>query len=169
MRALRDRRRARGFSLRFVAPRVGVSAAGIGMWERGDRHPSLLSVYAYAAVFGAQPVLRPGRGGAVPVPLAGCAPVEETGAAGSGTLPVVRQLRAGRYAREWSTREVGERIGVSGPAVAAWERGDRHMLLPVARAYAEALGYVLGLGAARPGLAGVVRAARDTAPRREVA
>ena len=146
-----------------------MSAAALGMWERGDRHPTLLSVYTYAAVLDVQPVLLAGPGGAVPVPLSGCAPVEDTAAAGPATLPVVRQLRASRYAREWSSRELAARIGMSGPAVAAWERGDRHMLLPVAHAYAHALGYVLDLAPARPGLAQVVRAARDTPARGEAA
>ncbi|NEA21568.1 helix-turn-helix transcriptional regulator [Actinomadura bangladeshensis] len=169
MRALRTRRETRDLSLRFVAPRAGVSAAALGMWERGDRHPTLLSIYTYAAALDAQPVLKPGPDGAAPVPLDGCAPVEDTGAAGPGALPIVRQLRAGRHAREWSSRDLAARIRMSGAAVAAWERGDRHMLLPVARAYAAALGYSLDLAAARPGLAGVVRAARDTTPRRDAA
>ncbi|MFV2172287.1 helix-turn-helix transcriptional regulator [Actinomadura sp. LOL_016] len=141
-RALHGRRDALGMSRAATARQLGVSRHTVLAWETGFRQLSLPSAYAYAQLLHSQPELRAVVGGTAPIPLGSCA---APGTVGARLWPVVRQFRAGRRAREWTVAHVADRIGVSSPAVVAWERGDRQMSVRYAHAYADLLGCTLGL------------------------
>lgn len=49
---LRERRKARGWSLPTLAAMVGVAPPTLGSWERGDRMPTMPSFIRWARVLG---------------------------------------------------------------------------------------------------------------------
>ncbi|MFD3561646.1 helix-turn-helix transcriptional regulator [Streptomyces sp. NPDC058686] len=51
-RALTTQRKTQKLSQQDVADRIGVSRESLGMWERGERHPSYGDVLKWAVVLG---------------------------------------------------------------------------------------------------------------------
>lgn len=132
MAQLDERREALGILKREIAADIGVTSELPGQWARGKGGPRFPRALAYARLVGARIILTDGS-----QELA-------EGAAILTALPDIRSTTGVTYG------ELGRRMGLTRPTVAAFEHrpGERHLAL--VEAYAAGLNLWLEVAPATP-------------------